>query len=134
MKVLKPTRFPSVPRIFNRVAAIFKSYSVDSTGIVGMLTRKAIKDKTENFEKTGTVTHPIWDRILLNKFRDFFGGNITYFSTGGVPLAKDVMDFLMVVFSVYFQEGYGQTEATGLGCASIFGDVQPSHVGPPVCS
>ncbi|CAB5185981.1 unnamed protein product [Rhizophagus irregularis] len=134
MKVLKPNVFPSVPRIFNRVAAILKSHTIESTGIIGALSRKAIKDKTENFEKTGSVTHPIWDRILLNKFRDFFGGRVKYFSTGGAPLAKDVMDFLRVAFSVTFQEGYGQTETTGLGCATMFGDAQPSHVGPPVCS
>jgi long-chain acyl-CoA synthetase len=134
MKVLKPTIFPSVPRIYNRVAAILKSHSVESTGIIGALSRKAIKDKTENFEKTGSVTHPIWDRIFLNKFRDFFGGKVKYFSTGGAPIAKDVMDFLRIVFSVSFQEGYGQTESTGLGCATMHGDSLPSHVGPPVCS
>ncbi|RIA86944.1 hypothetical protein C1645_828502 [Glomus cerebriforme] len=134
MKVLKPTVFPSVPRIFNRVAAILKSYSVDSTGIIGTLARKAINDKLENLEKTGSVTHPIWDRLFLNKFKAFFGGRIKYFSTGGAPLAKDVMDFLKVVFSVSFQEGYGQSEVTGLGCATMFGDVQASHVGPPVLS
>ncbi|GBC09115.1 hypothetical protein RclHR1_08610002 [Rhizophagus clarus] len=134
IKVLKPTSFQSVPRIFNRVAALLKSHSIESTGIVGALSRKAIKDKMENFEKTGSVTHPIWDRIFLNKFRDFFGGNVKFFSTGGAPLAKDVMDFLRVAFSVYFQEGYGQSEGTGLGCATMVGDSQPSHVGPPVCS
>ncbi|PKK70433.1 AMP-binding enzyme, partial [Rhizophagus irregularis] len=54
MKVLKPNVFPSVPRIFNRVAAILKSHTIESTGIIGALSRKAIKDKTENFEKTGS--------------------------------------------------------------------------------
>ncbi|CAG8611154.1 7620_t:CDS:2 [Funneliformis mosseae] len=134
IKVLKPTYFQSVPRVFNKIAAMLMSYSVDSPGIVGTVARKAIKTKLENFERTGSVTHPIWDRLLLNKFKAFFGGRVKSFSTGGAPLAKDVMGFLRVAFSVSFQEGYGQTETTGLGCATMYGDIQSSHVGPPVVS
>ena len=134
IKALKPTIFPSVPRLFNKISATLRTYSVDSKGIIGVIARKAIKGKLKKLEKTGSVTHPIWDRLLLNKYKAFFGGRVKYFSTGGAPLAKDVMDFLRVIFSVSFQEGYGQTENTGLGAATIYGDSQSSHVGPPLVS
>ncbi|CAI2191544.1 12822_t:CDS:2 [Funneliformis geosporum] len=35
ISVLKPTFFQSVPRVINKVAAMLRSYSVDSPGIVG---------------------------------------------------------------------------------------------------
>ena len=131
VKVLKPTLFPSVPRIFNKITSILKSHSVEAPGITGILARKAVRAKLENLEKTGSVTHPIWDRLLLNKYKAFLGGRIKNLTTGGAPIAKDVKDFLKTLLSIHFREAYGQTETTGAVCATVYGDIQSSHVGPP---
>ena len=82
--VLKPTLFPTVPRILNRL------YS-------------KIVDTFKSKEK-------ITDPGLVAKIRTFLGGRVKAITTGSAPINPEVLEFLRAAFGCAIHEGYGQTE------------------------
>ena len=60
------------------------------------------------------------------------GGAIRYIISGGAPLAKEVKDFFMVVYSCPVVEAYGVTEQTGAVCSTCTWDISSGNVGGPL--
>lgn len=114
---LKPTFFPTVPRLLNRIYAKVVASTVDAPGLVGKLARKGVATKLANLEAGKGVTHPLWDRLLFNKVKMALGGNVQAILTGSAPIAKEVLNFLRVAFGCVILEGYGATE--GMATATI---------------
>ncbi len=54
----------------------------------------------------------IYDKLVFNKIRKLFGGNVCKLATGSAPISDEVMIFSRAVFGSPIPEGYGQTEAT----------------------
>ena len=44
------------------------------------------------------MTHQIYDKIIFNKIKQILGGKIRWFVSGGAPIPKDVMEFIIVAF------------------------------------
>src|SRR6201999_2215669 len=67
-QILKPTYFPSVPRVLNRIyQAAMAAGNVP--GLKGAIFRRAVQAKLERFRQDGVFTHPLWDRIVFRKAR-----------------------------------------------------------------
>lgn len=111
LPMLKPTFFPSVPRLYNKIFALVGGAFKAMTGPLKWLVDKAIATKLENLQKTGSVTHALYD-ILLKKVRAKLGGNVKKMVTGSAPISQEVLDFMRVAFSASMQEGYGMTETS----------------------
>ncbi|KAG0239100.1 hypothetical protein BGW41_007943 [Actinomortierella wolfii] len=131
MQALKPTVFPTVPRLMNRIYARVKAATVEAPGLVGALARRGFAAKLANYQAGKGFTHPLWDRLLFKKVRQVLGGNIRYMIVGSAPIAPEILAFCRIAFCCEIVEVYGQTEGTGAGTLTNYGDVTPGHVGPP---
>ncbi|KTG34172.1 hypothetical protein cypCar_00006791 [Cyprinus carpio] len=114
IKTLKPTFFPVVPRLLNR-----------------------IYDKI-----VGSVTSPLRRALLhyavrrkqaeLSSGVASLGGNLRFILTASAPISPTVLSFLRATLGCLIFEGYGQTECTA-GCTfSMPGDWSAGHVGAPL--
>lgn len=131
---LKPTIFPSVPRLLGRIYDKVMA-QVSQSKIKSLLFRKALASK-EDYLKRGIVTgDTIWDKIVFKKIKVLLGGKVRLITTGAAPLSAKVMTFLRCVFgSCHVLEGYGQTESSGAATIGKITDTTPGHVGPPLPS
>ncbi|RIA95101.1 hypothetical protein C1645_758188 [Glomus cerebriforme] len=128
---LKPTLFPSVPRLLTRIYAKLQQATVNAPGIKGVLSRKAVEAKLERLEKGQGYTHPFWDRIIFNKVKQVLGGRVRMMITGSAPLDPEVLQFLRIAFVTEITEGYGQTEGVATATIGLPGENKAGHVGGP---
>jgi len=96
--VLKPTFFPSVPRLFNRIFGRIQDNIKLATGCKKWLVNKAVSTKLSGLEKNNMVTNGCYDALVFKKMKAMMGGNVRMMLTGSAPIAKDVLDFLKICF------------------------------------
>ncbi|KAJ3087495.1 hypothetical protein HK102_010942 [Quaeritorhiza haematococci] len=131
--VLRPTIFPSVPRLLNRIHDKIMAAALHSgSAVKAALFSRALAAKLENMKTTGSLTHPLWDRLVFNKIKALLGGRIRFMLSASAPVSPDVLAFLRVVFCCDVVESYGQTESTGPLSLSWKSDLTPGHVGAVV--
>ncbi len=83
--------------------------------ILGALLSKGVQFKLKNLRKTGSVTHPFWDRVVFKKTRALLGGNVTDITTGSAPINKDTLELANVTSCLIVVEGWGMTENCAVG-------------------
>ncbi|KAI8600989.1 hypothetical protein EDD21DRAFT_375648 [Dissophora ornata] len=128
---LKPTFFPAVPRLLNRIYSKLIAATIEAPGLVGALARRGVAAKLANLEAGKGLNHPLWDRLLFNKIKMVIGGNVQCMVTGSAPIAKEVLNFLRVAFGCVIVEGYGATESMGTAMVTAAEENIPGHVGGP---
>ena len=134
-KVLKPTIFLGVPRVYNKMYDAIRANTINAPGIKGVLARAGYSAKMQNLINAKTFHHSVWDRILFSKVAAILGGKVKYFITGSAPVDHKVMQFFRIMFSCEFCEGYGSTESCAYGSVLPVGDFSAGHVGTaPTCS
>ncbi|KAK3772605.1 hypothetical protein RRG08_027340 [Elysia crispata] len=93
LATLKPTFFPSVPRLLNRiydsVQAGVKTSFIKSTLLAWALASKKKEIDNHIFRKDS-----FWDMLIFRKIQDKLGGRIKLVISGAAPLSADVMSFL----------------------------------------
>lgn len=134
LPMLKPTFFPSVPRLYNKIYGKIKGNIEAATGIKGWLVNKAVSTKLANVKATGAYTHGCWDRIVFKKMKQLMGGNVRLMLTGSAPISGEVLEFLKICFCCNLAEGYGMTETSAGSCLVKDGDPRVGYVGGPVCN
>lgn len=138
IKVLQPTHFVSVPRLFNRFNGAIREGTIDADGFKGALSRHVIDTKFANMKlPMGQAYHSHWlyDRIWSSKIKAAIGfGRLRYLAGGSAPIDPDVQKFLGAALSVPFLQAYGMTESAGVATSQITGDYDVGHVGPPMPS
>ncbi|XP_029417956.1 long-chain-fatty-acid--CoA ligase 5 isoform X2 [Nannospalax galili] len=130
MKTLKPTVFPTVPRLLNRIYD--KVQNEAKTPLKKFLLNLAIDTKF-NEVKNGIVRRDsLWDKLFFSKIQDNLGGRICLMITGAAPISAPVLTFFRAALGCPVFEAYGQTECTA-GCTITSpGDWTAGHVGTPV--
>ncbi|KAI7853336.1 hypothetical protein BDC45DRAFT_483912 [Circinella umbellata] len=129
MLILKPTTFPAVPRLLNRIYAKLVQV-VQAPGPKGALLRWGVETKLKNLKEGRGYEHPVLDRLLFNKINKLvLGGNMRYIISGSAPIGVDVLQFLRVVFSCDIREGYGTTETAAICAMTMHNDSRAGHVG-----
>jgi long-chain acyl-CoA synthetase len=137
---VKPTVFPSVPRVFEKVYAAVNAKFDEATGIKRRLVdwslpigREVSRLQSEGKPIPGGLArrHRIADRLVFSKVRERLGGRLRLPISGGAPLAKDIAEFFDAI-GIRILEGYGLTECT---TASNFNRPEKYRfgtVGPPL--
>jgi len=128
---LRPTLFPSVPRLFNKIYD--KISAATSHGLKGSLFKKGFNAKKYWLER-GHLEYGFWDRLVFNKVATKLGlDRCKIMLTGSAPISAHVMDFLRIVFSCRVLEGYGQTESAAAATVTPLNDqATAGHVGLPL--
>ncbi|ULU03369.1 hypothetical protein L3Y34_002734 [Caenorhabditis briggsae] len=131
IKSLKPTVFPVVPRLLNRLYDAITS-KVQQQGFMAKLVYNiafARKLKQVRAGKVGRDT--IWDRLVFRKIQEQIGGKVDLMVTGSAPISSTVLETCRVTLGATIVEGYGQTECTALATFTWMGDPSTGHCGAP---
>lgn len=129
--LIKPTFFPSVPRLYNRIYGKIQDKLKAVRGCGKLLVNKAIASKMANLKATGAVTSGCWDGIVFKKFKALLGGRVRCMVTGSAPISAEVFDFLRIAFCAELREGYGMTESGGASTITFWAEPTSGHVGGP---
>lgn len=131
LQLLKPSVFPSVPRVLNRIAAqIEMQMSGDS--FRSKLLRRAVESKLAYHDVDGQVSHAFWDKLIFRKVRALLGGNVELIISGSAPIRPDVLKLLRVCLVADVREGYGATENMATVTLNLPWDKHVGSVGGPV--
>eukprot|EP01071_Lankesteria_metandrocarpae_P012614 Lankesteria_metandrocarpae@DN6096_c0_g1_i1.p1 len=129
IRVLQPTIFISVPRLFNRINDRIQNNLGDKPFLVQYLFNLGIATKVANFRQRAATTHSLWDTLVFNKTKNFLGGRLRYMVVGGAPLAPEIQERMAVIFCCPLLEGYGLTESMGATFIQIPSDCIKGSVG-----
>uniref|UniRef100_A0A3B3V4S8 Arachidonate--CoA ligase n=1 Tax=Poecilia latipinna TaxID=48699 RepID=A0A3B3V4S8_9TELE len=130
MKALRPTIFPVVPRLLNRMYD--KIFSQANTPVKRWLLNFAAKRKGAEVSRGIIRNDSIWDKIFFSKIQASLGGRLRMIITGAAPTSPNVLSFLRAALGCQVYEAYGQTECTA-GCTyTTPGDWTSGHVGAPL--
>jgi long-chain acyl-CoA synthetase len=112
---VKPTYFPSVPRIFEKIYTMATTAAPDRELLdkaieLGMKVRLM----EERGEEIPAELKPHFERAeqeLFQNVRNLFGGRIRQAVTGAAPIAQEILEFFFACGVPVF-EGYGMTETS----------------------
>jgi long-chain acyl-CoA synthetase len=136
---LKPTYFPSVPRIFEKIYTLATSSMEKEGGL-----KKAIFDwsirvggKMRAAERSGRKPgfllrkrYEFADRQVLAKIRGLFGGKLRLAVSGAAPINPDILRFFDAA-GVLVLEGWGMTETSTAATISSPEDFKIGTIGKP---
>ena len=117
---VRPTLFPSVPRLYERVYRSVQSRLEREAPLKRRLGRWALSvgRRAARRRQNGRPIGPILalklrlaDRLLFAKIKSRFGGRVRHAVSGGAPLAAEIAEFFAACGLVIL-EGYGLTETT----------------------
>ncbi|HVD42013.1 MAG TPA: AMP-dependent synthetase/ligase, partial [Solirubrobacterales bacterium] len=136
---MKPTYFPSVPRIFEKIYTAATAKAEKAGGIqkrifwwaieVGKKARKAERDG----RKPGFLLqrqYEIADRLVLSNIRNLFGGRLKLAVSGAAPINPDILRFFDAA-GVLVLEGWGMTETSTAATISTPDDFKVGTIGKP---
>lgn len=135
--IARPTRFGSVPRIFEKVYAKVQGELAKQGGFRGALAHAVYRAGIDAAaaRRNGSEAN-LMDRMLARVFdkkvgsplRERFGGQCEWFISGAAPIAVEILEFFDACgFKTY--EAYGLTEATGILTANHPGGLKYGSVG-----
>jgi long-chain acyl-CoA synthetase len=136
---LKPTYFPSVPRIFEKIYTLATSSMEKEGGL-----KKAIFDwsirvggKMREVERTGREPgfllrrqYEFADKRVLSKIRGLFGGKLRLAVSGAAPINPEILRFFDAA-GVLVLEGWGMTETSTAATISSPDDFKIGTIGKP---
>ena len=117
---IRPTYFPSVPRIFEKIYTAATANAEKEGGLkqaifdwaVGV--GKKVRDKERAGQSVNPLLkaqHDLANRLVLAKIRQLFGGNLKLAVTGAAPINPDILRFFDAA-GVLVVEGWGMTETS----------------------
>ena len=117
LKAVRPHIMFSVPLLIEKVYKAAVLPMVRGEGIIPSLMKKPL-------------SRAIIYRIIGQKIRKKFGGNLIFFGIGGAPLDRETEEFLHEIRFPY-AIGYGLTETSPLvaGCKPTYGSQKPGFIG-----
>uniref|UniRef100_A0A8C2RSD0 Arachidonate--CoA ligase n=1 Tax=Capra hircus TaxID=9925 RepID=A0A8C2RSD0_CAPHI len=130
VKTLKPTLFPTVPRLLNKIYD--KVQNEAKTPLKKFLLNLAVASKFSEVKKGIIRRDSLWDKLIFGKIQESLGGKVRFLITGAAPISPPVLTFLRAAMGCLVFEAYGQTEGTA-GCTiTLPGDWKSGHVGVPM--
>eukprot|EP00933_Yihiella_yeosuensis_P014921 TRINITY_DN13161_c1_g1_i1.p1 TRINITY_DN13161_c1_g1~~TRINITY_DN13161_c1_g1_i1.p1 ORF type:complete len:684 (+),score=125.42 TRINITY_DN13161_c1_g1_i1:97-2148(+) len=134
LQALRPTIFPSVPRLLNRIHDRLRAGVEEAGGMKKTLFDRAYTAKQAGL-KNGYLTHRLWDRLVFSKIKERVGlDRVRVMVTGSAPIADHVLAFLRIVFACPVLEGYGLSETAAGGSITTEEDLIPGTVGAPLAA
>jgi long-chain acyl-CoA synthetase len=136
---LKPTYFPSVPRIFEKIYTAATSGIEKEGGLKKRIFDWAIKtgEKMREVERSGRKPgfllqrqYAFADKQVLSKIRNLFGGRIRLAVSGAAPINPEILRFFDAA-GVLVLEGWGMTETSTAATISTPEDFKVGTIGKP---
>lgn len=138
LKLLRPTTFASVPRLYNRFGGAIKASTVDAPGFRGTLSRHVVQTKMANLKNKEHPSnkHLLYDRIWGRKVSAALGlDRAKSLVSGSAPLDPSLQQFLSIVTASRVMQGFGMTETYAMGLSQHEGDLTTGNCGGvAVCS
>ncbi|RMZ87940.1 hypothetical protein DV736_g4828, partial [Chaetothyriales sp. CBS 134916] len=132
LKLVRPTSFASVPRLYNRFGGAIKAATVDAPGFKGTLSRHIVQTKLANLKdpQSPTNKHMVYDRIWGKKIAAALGlDRAVRVLSGSAPLDPGLHQFLSAVLGSHVYQGYGLTETYATISVQADGDLETGHCG-----
>jgi long-chain acyl-CoA synthetase len=120
LPAVRPTVFPSVPRVYEKVHTGVLAKFAEATGVRRRLIDWALgvgrqvselRQQGRRVPATLAARHRIADRLVYSKVKDRLGGRVRICVSGGAPLAREIIEFFHSI-DILILEGYGLTECT----------------------
>ncbi len=136
---LKPTYFPSVPRIFEKIYTLATSTMEKEGGVKKAIFDWAIRvgGKMRAAERAGRKPgfllrkqYAFADKQVLSKIRGLFGGKLRLAVSGAAPISPDILRFFDSA-GVLVLEGWGMTETSTAATISSPEDFKIGTIGKP---
>src|SRR3954453_22917168 len=136
---VKPTYFPSVPRIFEKIYTAATAAVEKDGGVKKAVFDWAVKvgGKMRETERAGRQPgfllqrhYAIADKQVLAKIRNLFGGRIELAVTGAAPINPEILRFFDAA-GVLIVEGWGMTETSTAATIATADDFKFGTVGKP---
>jgi long-chain acyl-CoA synthetase len=136
---LKPTYFPSVPRIFEKIYTAATSGMEKEGGLKKVVFDWAIRvgKKVREAEHAGRKPGPLLraqyklaDKQVLSKIRGLFGGRLRLAVSGAAPINPEILRFFDAA-GVLVLEGWGMTETSTAATISTPEDFKIGTIGKP---
>jgi long-chain acyl-CoA synthetase len=136
---VRPTYFPSVPRIFEKIyttatAAVEKEGGLKKTVFDWAV---GVGRRVRRLERQGkrpgpllALQHWIADKQVLSKIRGLFGGNLKLAVTGAAPINPEILEFFDAS-GVLILEGWGMTETSTAATIATPDDFKFGTIGKP---
>jgi long-chain acyl-CoA synthetase len=135
LKILQPTAFISVPRLYNRFNSAIRTATVEAAGVRGALSRRVIDAKKASMRAPpgkATNKHFLYDKIWTPKVKAAVGLQKTHVMvSGSAQLDPDVQEFLRAAFGNTFLQGFGMTETFAVGTVQADNDFSTGNIGAP---
>jgi long-chain acyl-CoA synthetase len=137
---IRPTHFPSVPRIYEKVHATVLNGVAEQNRVKQALFRWALREggKASAAAREGTpqgrlatARHQLADRLVLSKVRGVFGDRLAMALCGAAPIGREVLEFFDAC-GVLVLEGYGMTETCAAATLNTPGALRYGSVGRPL--
>jgi long-chain acyl-CoA synthetase len=131
---VKPTYFPSVPRIFEKIYALATANAPDPAQLrqaveVGLKVRQA-QERGEEVPAELQAGFDQAEEALYENVRNLFGGRIRQCVTGAAPIAPEILEFFYACGVPVF-EGYGMTETSTAAVGNTPESYRFGSVGKP---
>jgi long-chain acyl-CoA synthetase len=136
---LKPTYFPSVPRIFEKIYTAANSGMEKEGGLKKAIFHWAIGvgAKMRETERSGrkpgfllSRQYAFADKKVLSKIRNLFGGQLRLAVSGAAPINPEILRFFDAA-GVLVLEGWGMTETSTAATISSPDDFKVGTIGKP---
>jgi long-chain acyl-CoA synthetase len=132
---IKPTYFPAVPRIFEKIYTLATSSAQDPEEMqrsieLGVKVRR-MRERGEAVSQELSESFDRADAQLYANVRNLFGGRVRQCVTGAAPIAPEILEFFYAC-GVPVLEGYGMTETSTVATANKLDDWRFGSVGKPL--
>src|SRR4051812_6963676 len=136
---VKPTYFPSVPRIFEKIYTAATSGMEKEGGLKKAIFDWSIKTgaKMREAERSGRKpgfllqrSYAFADKQVLSKIRNLFGGRVRLAVSGAAPINPEILRFFDAA-GVLVLEGWGMTETSTAATISTPEDFKVGTIGKP---
>jgi long-chain acyl-CoA synthetase len=136
---VKPTYFPSVPRIFEKIYTAATSGMEKEGGLKKAIFDWSIKTgaKMRAAEREGRKpgfllqrSYDFADKQVLSKIRNLFGGRVRLAVSGAAPINPEILRFFDAA-GVLVLEGWGMTETSTAATISTPEDFKVGTIGKP---
>jgi long-chain acyl-CoA synthetase len=134
---VRPTLFPSVPRVYEKVHAAVVAKLDEETGARRKLVDwaldvgrrvSALRQARQPVRRGLALQHAVADRLVYSKIKERLGGRLRIANAGGAPLSRDVAEFFHSI-DILILEGYGLSEVTTAATVNLEDDYKFGTVG-----
>ena len=137
---VRPTLFPSVPRVYEKIHAAVAAGFAEQTGPRRRLVDWALEvgRRVSALRQRGrpvplglALQHRLADRLVYAKVKERLGGRLRFVNSGGAPLAPEIAEFFAAI-DIPIMEGYGLSEVTCAATVNRASDYRFGTVGKPM--